>query len=128
MGRNRQSAKAAGTTAERAVANYLAEALQDDRIDRRPKTGAKDRGDIGGLRTHNQRLVCEVKNCTRTDLPGWIAEAHTEAGNDDALTGFVIHKKRGTTNPGRWYVAMTVDDLLALLTGQRHGHRKDTIA
>ncbi|MGV7681621.1 hypothetical protein PJN28_23600 [Mycobacterium kansasii] len=125
MARSRHSARTAGTRTERAIADYLAQALNDDRIDRRVKHGAKDRGDISGLRVHNQRLVVEVKDCARTDLPGWTNEAHLEAGNDDALTGVVVAKRRGTTNPGRWWVHMTVDDLLALLTGERHGHRKD---
>lgn len=125
MARNRASAKAAGTRTERALADYLAAALEDDRIDRRPKTGAKDRGDIGGMRVHGQRLVIEVKDCARQALPDWTAQAHLEAGNDDALTGVVVAKRRGTADPGRWWVHMTVDDLLALLTGQRHGHRKD---
>ncbi len=128
MTRNRKSAKAAGARTERAVADYLAQQLEDDRIDRRVKTGSKDRGDIGGLRVHGQRLVLEVKDCARTDLAGWIAEAHLEAGNDDALLGLVVAKRRGTADPGRWYVHGTVDDLLALLTGRRHGHRADVVA
>jgi hypothetical protein len=125
MARNRTSARAAGARTERHVADYLADALDDDRIDRRVKTGAKDRGDIGGLRVHGQRLVAEVKDVAKTDLPGWTSEAHVEACNDDALVGVVISKRRGTTDPGRYWVHMTVDDLLALLTGQRHGHRRD---
>ena len=125
MARNRQSAKAAGAAAERAVADYLARQLKDDRIDRRVKTGAKDRGDVGGVRIHQQRMVIEVKNCAKTSLAAWVAEAHTEAGHDDALLGVVIAKRVGTTDAGRWYVHMTVDDLLALMTGQRHGHRQD---
>lgn len=127
MTRSRASAKAAGSRTERVVADYLAAALEDDRIDRRVKTGAKDRGDIGGLRIHGQRLVVEVKDVAKTDLPGWTNEAHVEAGNDDALVGVVIAKRRGTTNPGQYWVMMTVDDLLALITGQRHGHRKDVV-
>jgi hypothetical protein len=119
VSRTRASAKAAGAAAERAVADYLAQALDDDRIDRRVKTGAKDRGDIGGVRARGQRFVIEVKNCARIDLAGWIAEAEVEQGNDDALSAAVIHKRKGTTNVGRWYVAMTVDQLVAILTGQR---------
>ena len=119
MTRNRQSAKQACAAAERAVADYLAAALDDDRIDRRVKHGSKDRGDIGGVRIHGQRLVIEVKNHVRTDIAGWIAEAQVEAGNDDALAGVVVHKRRGTTKVGRWYVAMTVDELVALITGQK---------
>lgn len=125
MARTRTSARTAGTRTERAVADYLAAAMADDRIDRRAKTGAKDRGDISGIRVHGQRVVVEVKDCATVALPGWIAQAHTEAGNDDALVGVVVAKRRGTADPGRWWVHMTVDDLLALLTGQRHGHRRD---
>src|SRR5574338_432438 len=125
MTRSRHSARKAGTRTERAVADYLAAALDDDRIDRRGKTGNKNRGDIAGLRAHGQRLVVEIKDCARQDLPDWTAEAHTEAGNDDALVGLVVAKRRGTQDPGRYWVHCTVDDLLALLTGQRHGHRKD---
>jgi len=61
-------------------------------------------------------------------LPEWTAEAHTEAGNDDALTGVVIHKRNRVGDPGRQWVSMTVDDLAALITGQRHGHRMDVVA
>ena len=128
MTRNRASAKSAGTRTERAVADYLAATLEDDRIDRRVKTGAKDRGDISGVRVHGQRLVIEVKDRARVDLPGWTNEAHTEAGNDDALVGVVIAKRIGTTDPGKWWVHMTVDDLAALITGERHGHRLDVVA
>ena len=127
MGRSNRSARQAGSRAERVVADYLACALNDDRIDRRVKTGAKDRGDIGGVRVHGQRMVIEVKDCATQALPAWTAEAHTEAGNDDALVGVVIAKRRGTTDPGRFWVHMTVDDLLALLTGERHGHRAEDV-
>lgn len=128
MARTRRSARNAGARTERAVADYLAAALDDDRIDRRVKRGIKDRGDISGLRVHGQRLVVEVKDCARQDLPAWTGEAHTEAGNDDALVGVVIAKRRGTQNPGKYWVHMTVDDLLALMTGQQHGHRAEEAA
>lgn len=127
MGRTRRSAKAAGARFEREIADYCATALDDDRIDRRVRTGAKDRGDIAGIRTHGQRLVVECKNTTHCTLPQWVAEAHTEAGNDDALVGVVVHKRHGVADPGRQWVAMTVDDLLALITGQRHGHRLEEV-
>lgn len=119
MTRTRASAKKAGATFERAVADHLAAALCDDRIDRRVKTGAKDRGDIAGLRHMGQRLVVEVKNVTRTDLSGWVREAELERGNDDALAGVVIHKRHGVGALGDQYVTMRLDDLVALLTGER---------
>lgn len=125
MTRSHRSARSAGTRFERAVADYLAATLEDDRIDRRVRNGAKDRGDISGLRVHGQRLVVECKDTTRVCLPEWTAQAHAEAGNDDALVGVVIHKRNRVGDPGRQWVSMTVDDLAALITGQRHGHRRD---
>ena len=118
MTRSRTSARAAGARTERAVADWLAAALDDDRIDRRVRTGAKDRGDVAGVRVAGQRLVIEVKDCARMDLAGWIREAHVEAAHDDALAGVAVFKKRGTTDPGSYYVAMELRDLVALITGQ----------
>lgn len=117
--RNRASAKAAGARFERGIADYLRDALDDDRIDRRPRNGAKDRGDIGGVRAHGQRIVLECKNTARTNLAGWAAETEIERGNDDAIAGLIIHKRHGTADPGQQWVTCTLNDLIALLTGQR---------
>ncbi|HKY58345.1 MAG TPA: hypothetical protein VJL80_09930 [Aeromicrobium sp.] len=116
--RSHASAKAAGTRFERAVADYLATHVSEF-IDRRVKTGATDKGDIVNVRTHGQRVVLECKDVTRLSLGQWITEADTERGNDDALVGAVIHKRRGTTDPGDQYVTCTLRDLVALLTGTR---------
>ena len=78
MTRSRQSAKQLGAATERHVADHLAKALEDDRIDRRVKRGILDRGDISGVRVHGQRLVIEVKYCAPQDLPGWTDEAQIE--------------------------------------------------
>lgn len=118
MGRTRASAKAAGTRFERAVADVLA-LFVDDRIDRRVKTGAKDRGDIAGLRHMGGRVVIECKDVTATNLGGWVREAEVERGNDDAIAGLVVHKRRGHGDPLDQYVTTTVRDLIALLTGDR---------
>lgn len=119
MTRTRASAKAAGSSFERKIADHLA-AVVDDRIDRRVKTGAKDRGDIGGLRHMGGRVVIECKDYGGVIKAGpWTAEAEIERGNDDALAGIVIAKRRGTTKPGDQYVLMTVDNLTAILTGER---------
>lgn len=119
MARNRASAKKAGASFEALVANYL-DAYVDDRIERRTKNGAKDRGDIAGLRHMGERVVVECKNYGGALKPSeWIKEAHVEAGNDDALLGIVIAKRRGTTNPGAQWVLMTVNDLVGLCTGER---------
>ena len=114
MARTRTSARAAGARFERSIADWLAQNL-DDRIDRRVKTGAKDRGDIGGVRHRGERVVLECKDTARTDLAGWIREAHREAGNDDARVGVVVAKRRGTTDPAQQWVHMTLAELAWLL-------------
>lgn len=119
MTRSRRSAKQAGTRFETAIAAALANALDDDRIERRSRNGSRDRGDIAGVRIHGQRVVLEVKDCATLRLPEWTAEAQVEAGNDDALVGLVVHKRRGVGDPMRQWVTCTVADLVAILTGQR---------
>ena len=119
MARNRNSAKAAGQRFETLVAAYLNRHV-DDRIERRRMSGANDRGDISGLRHMGQRIVLECKDYGGRLMPGpWVEEAHIEAGNDSALLGIVVAKRRGTTDPGSQFVLMTLNDLVALLTGER---------
>ncbi|MFJ9315783.1 hypothetical protein ACIRN4_16455 [Pimelobacter simplex] len=118
MTRSPKSARAAGTRFERSIANALAEHV-DDRIDRRVKTGNKDRGDIGGLRYAGRRIVIECKDVSRLNLAGWVDEAEIEAGNDDALVGLVVHKRRGHGDALDQYVTCTLRDLIALLIGER---------
>lgn len=118
MTRNRSSAKKAGSSFERLVADYLAEQLNDDRIDRRVKTGTKDRGDIGGVRTiRGGRVVIECKSVSRDNLPLWIREAEIERGNDDAAIGVVAHKRFGSGQPADQYVTMTLETFALLLEG-----------
>ena len=119
MSRNRKSARAAGQRFESLVAAYLNTHV-DDRIERRRMSGANDRGDISGLRHMGGRIVVECKDYGGRLMPGpWVEEADIEAGNDSALLGIVVAKRRGTTDPGSQFVLMTLNDLVALLTGER---------
>jgi hypothetical protein len=123
MTRSRATAKQAGTKFESDVVRYLRERLGDDRIERRAKSGAKDRGDIAGVRTAlGERVVIECKDVARMDLSGWVNEADIERGNDDAAVGMVAHKRRGygPAQMGGTYVTMTLDDVAALLVGIDH--------
>lgn len=119
MGRSRASAKAAGSRFERQIADTLAEHV-DDRIDRRVKTGAKDKGDIANVRHVNGgRIVVECKDVATMSIGTWVKEAEVERINDDALAGLVAHKRRGVADPLDQYITHTVRDLIALLTGVR---------
>jgi hypothetical protein len=118
MTRSRASAKKAGTTFERLIANYLAQHL-DDRIDRRVKTGAADKGDIAGVRIHDQKLVIECKDTARISLSTWATEAALEAANDGAIAGIIAHKRHGVSDPGKQWVTMTLADLVTVIQGVR---------
>lgn len=120
MTRNRQSAKKAGTWLESLARDYLIQHLGDERIDRTPKHGGKDIGDVGGVYTRDGRKVAiECKNVVKTDLSGWVRESQTERINYGAEAGIVVHKKSGTRVPGEQYVTMTLDDLIVLLGSPR---------
>lgn len=118
MTRSRQSAKSAGARFERQIADHL-NARLPGRIDKQPRTGAKDKGDIAGVTTTGgQAIAIECKSVTRTQLAGWIHEAHTEADNLGAAAGIIIHKRHGRSAPDAQWVTMTVADLTAILTNQ----------
>jgi len=112
-----------GQTFERLVANYLALALGDTRIDIRPKNGTNDRGDIGGIRTiRGADIVIEAKNHSRMNLSGWLAEAETERGNADASAGVVVHKRLGN-GAGRGSVRHAKPRNVRVATTRRAGRR-----
>jgi len=108
--------KAKGSAFARLIANYLAEALGDDRIDRRVETGGKDKGDIGAVRLRGHRIVIEAKNHARMEIGQWLKEAVVEAQNDSALVGIVVHKRRGFGRGGDQYATMRLSDLVAILS------------
>lgn len=114
MTRNRASAKAAGSRFERDIADYLA-ANVDDRIDRRVKTGSKDRGDLGGWRYAGLRICAELKNVIKLSLGTWWAEAEIEKANDDADVALVIHKRHGKAAAADQWVTMPLGELIHLL-------------
>ena len=127
MARTNTSARQAGRAFERQIADYLAQHV-DDRIDRRPKRGVKDRGDIGGLRHMGQRVVVECKNTARPNLAGWMAEAEAERGNDDAGVALVMFKRHGVGRVADQWVLTTVGELVALLNGSRKHLKKEETA
>lgn len=101
--------KAKGTAAEVAVRDYLRRAGYP--AERLPTEGAKDRGDIVGI----PGITIEVKACREMALAQWVDEANAEADNAGQGVAVVWHKRRGTTDPGRWYVTLEGADFLTLL-------------
>lgn len=116
---SKEARKGAGF--EQCTADYFADVLGDDRIERRVKHGTNDRGDIAGLRIRGKRAVIECKNQQRMKLAEWVDEAETERCNDDAEYGIVVHKRRGCGKAkfGCNYVTMTLETLAAIIAGGR---------
>jgi len=106
--------KAKGTAAETAIARYL-QTNGFPYAERRTLNGTHDRGDIAGIPS----VVIEVKNCAKTELGSWIAEAERERDNDNATLGVVWHKRRGKTDPADWFVTMSGAQFAALLREQQ---------
>jgi hypothetical protein len=105
---------------EQAVADYLAWALNDRRVERRHLSGSQDRGDITGVMLDGERVCIEVKNTSRSDVSAHLAEAQVEAGNDDATFWAVVQKRHGigidsTERIGRQLVIMTLEQYATIL-------------
>lgn len=114
MTRSRASAKKAGSSFERLVADYLRDTW-DDRIDRRVKTGSLDKGDIANFRTNGHRIVLECKDETKYDFNNAIQEAKIEGLNDGALVGLAVVKRRGKSAPEDQFVVSTLGDFVKFL-------------
>lgn len=108
--------KIKGTRAETAVVNYL-QAQGWPYAERRALSGSQDRGDVAGL----PGVVIEVKDCKRDELGSWVDEALVELANDSADIGVVWHKRRGTTDPARWFVTLTGEQFAMLLRAAGYG-------
>ena len=102
--------KQKGTAAETAVVKYLRKAGVS-KAERRALQGSLDKGDISGI----DDVVLEVKDHKKMDLAGWVDELEVEISNADAITGAVIHKRKGTTEVADWYATMPVYLYLWLL-------------
>lgn len=102
--------RARGTAWESAIVAFL-QSAGFGYAERRALSGARDKGDITGL----PGVVIEAKNESRTDLSGWLNEAHTERGNAGADIGVVWFKRRGKASAADGYVLMDGATFAALL-------------
>jgi hypothetical protein len=120
MTRTNRTARRAGALMETKTAEYLNWALDTDIIERRRTNGAKDRGDLSGIRYRGHRIVIECKNTSKMNVSKHLGEAETERRNDDALIGVVIQKRPGIgietrKGQGRQLVMMTLATFALIL-------------
>ena len=129
MTRSRSTAKQAGSAFEQLVADGLAKGLGNPDIDRAPRKGSKDIGDVANVRHLNgERIAVETKDYGgKLEPTTWTREASVEAVNYRAIAGIVVAKRRGTRRFEDQWVLMTGADLVAILTGERSQHVRDLI-
>ena len=104
--------KAKGTAAESAVVLYL-RSQGWIHTERRALNGCNDKGDIAGI----PGVVVEVKDhkVSSQSFGAYVTEAETEKLNAGAEVGVAWVKRRGTTDPSKWLVAMTGQQFTELL-------------
>lgn len=121
MTRTNRTARKTGSSFEQLAADGLARGLGNPDIDRAPRKGSKDIGDVANVRHLNgERIAVEVKEYGgKLEPTTWTREAAAEAVNYKAICGVVIAKRRGTTKFEDQWVLMTGADLVSLLTGEQ---------
>jgi hypothetical protein len=103
-----------GTVFERVIADYL-NWRWSKHIDRRVKTGVKDKGDIANFYVGPFPVVVECKNTIAMTLAADIKEAEQEAVNAEALYSIVVKKRKGKGKAEDQYVITTLGTFLRLL-------------
>lgn len=144
MVRNRQSAKKAGADLEIGQETYWRETLRQPQIHRGRNQGTKDKGDLLGVEIRDfdaagnpvGHLTIECKNEATVKLGTWWKEAQrerqenlatwyidSEANQVPSPAAIIIHKRHGydvKKQPGKQWVTLTVEELIAIINGNRN--------
>lgn len=124
--------KARGTAAETAVVRY-ARTHGYPWAERLALQGAADCGDISLI--PGRAAIIEVKSYAGAPSAGqpgpallaeWMAQTAAERDNAGADLALLVVRRKGTTDPGRWFAYATVGDL-AVLAGDAHLHHPGSV-
>jgi hypothetical protein len=105
------TSRSRGTEAETAVIRYLVD-NGFPHAERRALNGSQDRGDVAGV----PGVCIEVKACRELAIGEWLAEALREGARANAPISVVWHKRRNKGSPGDWYVTMTGEQFVRMIT------------
>lgn len=103
-----------GPDFERVMADWF-KAQWSRVIDRKVKTGVRDKGDVANFYIHGHALTIECKNLASYDLAGAIKEAEVESVNDASLAGIAVIKRKGKAHPKDQFVVMTAETFITVL-------------
>lgn len=107
--------KQKGTAWETALVRWFRERLFDAK--RIVLHGNKDEGDVevtGGPVRGDRVVHLEAKNCKALSLAAWVDEAEAESLNA-GVPVVVVAKRKGTTDPGKAYVIMSLNQFVEFL-------------
>lgn len=99
--------KAKGSAFERLIATYLSEAVACERI---PAGATLDRGDLW-----TPQAAIQCKNHRSLSLGAWLDQTHLQQRNADKPYGFLVVKRKGTTDPGDQFAICSTSQLRSLL-------------
>ena len=85
-------------------------------IERIPAGATADRGDLW-LPGHTLSL----KNVAQPSVGAWLDQAEVMRGNNGHAWAWLIHKRRGVTDPGEQFATCAVHQLRELLRGGLQG-------
>lgn len=80
------------------------------RADRCHLSGKDDIGDVTLTDRDDDRWTVEAKDCAQWSLGVWWAEAEREAINRGDVHKIVVIRRRGSTDPGKAWVVMSLED------------------
>jgi hypothetical protein len=87
-------------------------------VERMAQQGSADRGDLNWVHPLWGRLVCEMKNTQKIDLPQFMREVTEETKNAGSEIGFAWVKAR-RQGIDKSFIVMYPETLLKLLDGKR---------
>ena len=104
------SSRRKGNRAEVDVANWLTDQGYEAITSRNGRAGSQGGADII---CPDIPVSVEVKDVSRDALPAWLDQARAQG--DETAPGAVVHKRRGKSSPGEWFVTMQLDEFVALV-------------
>lgn len=99
--------KAKGSAFERLIADYLGQAIPCERI---PPGATLDRGDLW-----TPQAAIQCKNHRTLSLGAWLDATAQQQQNAGKPYGFLVVKRKGTTDPANQFAICSLEQLRSLL-------------